>query len=207
MTDIIVIAVVVVCAFAASVIVPTAIHGLGKKPTVPEEKKITDGTRLSRDDIQKKLIKLSKSLKPLVLAPGAMCYEVAAVPERAEYVCPKDGTKTLFTNRMRSYIVWELPYLRESVAKLKDFGIEAVLDESEFCKKCTPKQPEDPQVTLIIVYPDGKVHSTRGVHGVDIKLIQEFLNGSKKHTMSNGEEEPLKKHIPRLEQLLGVKVK
>ena len=207
MPDILIIIIVVIFGFTASIVVPKTINALGKKPVIENDGTSSQQKRLTREDIQSKLKKLSHSLKPIALAPGAMCYEIAAPPDRAEYVCPKDCDKTIFTTEMTGFILWELPQMRESVKELQKLGLEAKLDESEFCKKCSPNQKENPQLKLVIAYPDGKVNILRGVYGGDMRLIQEFLSGAKKHSTSHGSEEPLKEYIPRLEQLLGVKVK
>jgi hypothetical protein len=83
-------------------------------------------------------------------------------------------------------------------------GLELSLDETEFCKKCAP-DAETPKLTLVVRYPGEKEpHRTRGVSVNDLKLIREFLAGKKKHTYSNDAEEPLKKHVDRIGELLGL---
>lgn len=51
---------------------------------------------MQRDEMRKRLEELAKSAPPKDLSSGAMCYEMATPPERAEYVCPACGDKTLY---------------------------------------------------------------------------------------------------------------
>ncbi len=161
----------------------------------------------SRKDIKKKLLELFSKPKPKTLAMGAMCYEMAAPPERAEYVCPACGEKTIYTIKRSEFIQWYLPQARRMIKNLNIKGIGVKLDESQFCKKCSPKI-ENPQLCLHINYAgESKPHQVCSIYPNDIGLISEFMNGKVKHKTQNDEEEPLVKHIDRLQKLLGVNIK
>jgi len=72
------------------------------------------------------------------------------------------------------------------------------------CRKCSPGVKE-PAMILKVRYsgkPDAAV--TRGITPNDLKLINEFLSGSDRHTGEQGRETPLNQHTKRVQQLLGV---
>lgn len=161
--------------------------------------------KVTKEEMQKKLKQLAKSLAPINLKKGAMCYEMAAVPERAEYVCPICGEKTLYTNDFTYFIQYELQDCRNSVPKIK--GIDAGLDESQYCKKCSP-DIEKPVLCLEYTYAgDTTQQKICDISSNDIEILVEFTNGSKVHAGFNGTEYPLKESVDRLEILLGIQIK
>lgn len=192
------------------------IFGCGKGPSAQNQSKnsnqnasslnnqIPDKISLSRDALKKYLRQLANSQPPTKLAIGAMCYEVAAMPNRSEYVCPECGEKTLYTSGPENWIIQNLSNYRRRAKLITKLSVE--LDESQFCKKCSPEVTK-PHIALIIRYPnESKEHRISHITENDLKLISEFLAGKKKHILDNDAEEPLKKHVKRLEVLLGVKL-
>lgn len=161
---------------------------------------------LDRKQIENMLQQLADSLAPEDLSLGAMCYDVALPPDRAEYVCPTCGEKTLYTNDLTEKIKYELPYYRELIESLTVKGLE--LDESEFCKKCGgPPSGASPAVRLIIHYAGNETpHCVRIETSEDLLLVVEFISGKRKHDLGMTGERPLKQYISRLEQLLGVRL-
>jgi hypothetical protein len=158
----------------------------------------------TRKHIKEKLIELSKTKGPEVLNPGAMCYEIASPPKRAEYVCPKCGEKTIYTENYVSFINSDILSCRSMVNSLN--GFNAVLDESQFCKRCRPNV-KSPELCFEVKYNDEKeAHKTCGISETDIELVSEFLHGSLAHKGYHGSEEPLKNYIDRLETLLDIKI-
>lgn len=78
------------------------------------------------------------------------------------------------------------------------------LDESQFCKKCSPAQAK-PQLGLVIHYPDqSEPHRVWGVSLDDLRLLQEFFAGKDRHVTDNDQEVAMKDCKARLEKLLGV---
>jgi len=158
---------------------------------------------LDRKEMQKKLQQLSKTPPTTPMAMGAMCYEQAMAPERAEYTCPTCGEKTLYTDLFAQTVEWELPGCRRLLESIP--SNLAKLDESEFCKKCKPSI-QTPQLALLIYYKnEDKPHRVTNITSNDIKLLDEFLKGQDKHKGSYDEESPLLNHLSRLEEILGVK--
>lgn len=164
-------------------------------------------TSLNRAEIVKKLQELAKSPVPKDLAPGAMCYSVALPPERAEYVCPKCGEKTLYTNTSLS--VWDLERhinaARRSIKKLKEVGgVGLNLDESRFCRKCSP-EGITPMLVLQIQYDDGETREVTGISPKDLQLLIDFFSGKLVCDTGSMGERPLKMFDMRLRELLGLK--
>lgn len=159
----------------------------------------------SRDEVQKKLKKLASSPAPAMLKPGAMCYSVAMPPDSAEYVCPKCGEKTFYTESYVYMVKYDIPSCRSAVKTMP--GLKVELDESEFCRKCSPAV-KSPALCMKIHYEgEATPHKTCGVSSDDMTLMYEFLNGEKKHQGGSSGEIPLKNYTNRLETLLGIKIK
>ena len=138
---------------------------------------------------------------------GAMCYKVAVTPVRTDYVCPTCGEKTLYAFDdtvddpnafQRTLLANELESCRRAVQKINGFDIE--LDESQFCKVCSP-DIESPQLGLVVRHPDKpEPHRVWGVSEIDLTIIKAYADGRiKKEGMADV-------CIARLEELLGVKL-
>jgi hypothetical protein len=166
---------------------------------------------LTRQEIRGLLERLAERPAPSGLSLGAKCYEVAAPPERAEYLCPTCGERTLYTvsakkgspDRTPRFVEYELTECRRLVKSLKGAGM--TLDEKEFCRKCSPGH-DSPALVLVIAYKgEDKPQRTRGVKAEDLRMIQEFLNDQDRHQGEMGRQTPLKDSIGHLRELLGVK--
>jgi hypothetical protein len=162
---------------------------------------------LSRAEIQQKLRKLAETPPPTKLKHGAACYDMAVPPKRAEYVCPKCGEKTLYTNQMAQVADRDLDRARWNFKSLQQAVNENIaLDESQFCRKCSP-EVKDPKLVLKIAFADGKPQSVVGVTPDDLLLLTEFFSGKLAHDAGMAGEKPLKDYSKRLRELLGVEAK
>lgn len=160
---------------------------------------------VSRADIVKKLKKLADSPVTVLKNMGAMCYDMAGPPERVDYICPVCAEKTIYSDGHTWQIEYELPRCRSLVINIKSLNIK--LDESQFCRKCSP-DATDPSLCIRINYENEvKPWICCNVSNEDLELIYEFMNGEKKHVTFNEAEYPLKDYTDRLEQLLGVSIK
>jgi len=186
-----------------------------KQKGVSPEITLTEAKNVKRADIQQRLQKLADSKPPAVNKTGAMCYSTAAPPQKVQYICPKCGEKTLYTLakeneegsdwRLNNFIEYELDFCRREAKAIK--GISLSLDESQFCKKCTPDL-KSPKLAVVVNYEgEKKPHRVEGITRSDLQLIAEFLSGSDVHTDEYDCETPLKKHVKRLSELLGVDIK
>jgi len=183
-------------------------------PVVPPETKVTvapdTAKGVPRVEIAAKLAKLATSKPPTKLAQGAMCYEVMAPPDRMEYVCPACGEKTLYATEGEgaspdahaaiATMQFELEGCRRLAKQIA--GLDLALDESAFCRKCTP-EGQAPRLCLVVRYAGQDTpHRAEGISTDDLVLIQEFLAGKDRHVSADWES-PLKKHLSRLQFLLG----
>jgi hypothetical protein len=80
------------------------------------------------------------------------------------------------------------------------------LDESQFCKKCSPDVVA-PSLVLVVRHPGQKEpHRFARVNLNDLQMLVEFLAGEVKHKDSYETVTPLADYLKRLEELLGVKL-
>jgi hypothetical protein len=133
---------------------------------------------------------------------GAECYQPAALPQTADYFCPRDGHRTHYERGPQSSLITvELPALRAIASALRPHGI--VLDESELCRKCRP-DVRSPSLVLIARFRDGGEVRTRDPSRADLVLLQEFFAGKVVHDGGMAGESLLRKHGDRLRALLGL---
>lgn len=171
---------------------------------------------LDRTAVRAMLKRLAGSPPPTKMALGAMCYDMAPPPDRAEYVCPKCGERTLYeigesTNTelrpelTTEVVQFDLCMCRREFAELRKVVGDAIeFDESQFCRKCSPRVTS-PTLVLRITYEDGSVRRVDNVQHDDLRMLREFLEGRLLGKADNGGEQPLKDNLGRLEELLGVK--
>lgn len=159
---------------------------------------------LSREQIQEKLRILESSQLPPEPQIGAMCYAVAGHPSRAEYVCPKCGEKTLYSNNSAKFIARQLEACRREFKMLQGMPeLSLTLDESSFCAHCKPEfRPH--QLVLTVNYADGSSRTSTPISLDDLRILRSFMNGDALYETSSNGPRPLKNEIPRLRELLGV---
>jgi predicted RNA-binding Zn-ribbon protein involved in translation (DUF1610 family) len=172
---------------------------------------------LSKTEIIARLKLLATSEPPKDLSLGAMCYEMIALPRRAEYTCPVCGEKTLYALPENKTNDWdnqlykvigsvntEIPTCRQIIRSIKDLRLQ--LDETQFCRHCS-SDVKDPVLVLKVWYDDPKnAYIVTDITHDDCRMLQEFIEGKKKHEFGNGQEMTLKDQLKRLEVLLGVSI-
>lgn len=159
--------------------------------------------RLSREEIERRLLELERSPRPEVLnedqGPGAMCYMPAAPPDHWTYVCPACGKRTAYVaeeragepweaapvdepsdgeRRVPRHSVWDMqgldPALSLARGLPKRSGIS--LDESALCAFCRPDAEEHVPV-LEVKLPREAPRRVR-FDAQDVVLLLAFLKGS-----------------------------
>jgi len=155
-----------------------------------------------REDIQQRLQKLADSKAPKLSMKGAMCYVSVIVTENWEYICPKCGEKTI---HKQIYGAKDgLDSCRRAAKEIKKLHVK--LDESQFCRKCSP-DVENPRLALLVYYEgEERPHRIENIGLRDLILIRQFLSGSKKYTDEYDKEWALKNYSKRLSDLLGVEI-
>ncbi|MDD3014395.1 MAG: hypothetical protein PHC34_11890 [Candidatus Gastranaerophilales bacterium] len=157
--------------------------------------------QLSKSALVNKLEQLPDESTIKDYPPGAMCYRVAAPPERVEYICPVCGEMTLYPIYYAD--IDKIPYYRTLVKKITKINV--TLDESPLCKKCSPNI-KSRELCLIVKYDkNAQPHKTCDITDEDINLLYEYSEGIKEHRTSYGKE-PLNNYKGRLEELFGVSI-
>jgi hypothetical protein len=171
---------------------------------------------LSQEQVRRRLRELARSTPPAPPKMGAMCYTPAPPPQQANYVCPTCGAKTVYavvkasehqtvaTPAVVRMIDWELSACRRTVKELPGSNIQ--LDETTFCRHCRPKAAKQ-ELVLLVKYADrAEPHRCAGVTSYDLELLKEFLANKTAYSGAKDGELPLKDRLPRIEELLGVKL-
>lgn len=159
---------------------------------------------MSEDQIGVQLAKLTpekKSKKQL----SAMCYDMAAPPDRKEYVCPKCSERTWYTEFTGGYnTLFGLEILRKEFSTLTalETGCTLVLDETSLCAHCTPDTTTH-EISLTVRYSDKKVHSATSIIMNDLYLLKAYFNHDASYTSTDGAVHLLKDKTSRLKDLLG----
>lgn len=178
----------------------TAVEPGGAKPAAPLTGPLT------RAEIEARLRKLAESPPPKKLEMGAMCYKMAAPPERVEYVCPACGHRTLYAES--EGVPWAvMQAVRGGIEACRrqagDIGgLRFALDEHEFCRQCAPGVKEPALVLVFRLQGDSEDRRFRNVTPEDLRLLREFLTGKDRHQGDNDVETPLRDHTDRLREIL-----
>jgi hypothetical protein len=158
---------------------------------------------MSQEKIREMLgrIEAKKAPEPKM---GAMCYDMAAPPARAEYVCPKCGEKTLYTKEEAWKLQWTVDACRREFLLLKAASdLSVSLDESSFCSHCRPDAKKH-AMCLVLTYADGASFTNETVTPGEMRMMAGFLKGELSYKAENDSTLPLKEALPRLRQLLGL---
>jgi len=158
---------------------------------------------LSMDQIHFLLAKLKKEEAPESVC-GAMCYSPMEIPFSAEYICPVCGEKTIYTGNQSAFFQWELGAARrlaESIDSSTAFSV--VLDESEYCEFCCENGSGRPVLVLRVTHEEGE-ETANSVSVTDLRMLNSFLQGSLFWVTSNDGQEPLRDHVGRMAELLGI---
>ncbi|MCK5115599.1 MAG: hypothetical protein KAR44_03305 [Candidatus Aegiribacteria sp.] len=174
-----------------------------QKQPVSETTGINSVVSLSMDQIHILLERLGKEESPESVF-GAMCYASIAMPDYTEYICAVCGEKTVYTGNISNFSLWEFDAARrlvESIDAHTDFTIE--LDETLYCDYCSAEEEESPSLILRVCIESG-TESTSSVSITDLRMLDSFLQGRLFWVTSNDGQEPLKDHVERMAELLGI---
>lgn len=156
-----------------------------------------------RSAIKEKLEALANAPAPTELNPGAMCYAAMIERDSAEYICPKCGERTLYTEGTGWFVHRDLSVCRTLVDSIPAINLQ--LDESQYCKKCSPNI-EIPKLCITYKLADdaNETHFCQ-IYPNDLKIMKEFMQGKDKHITDNDGQMALKDFLPRLQEIFGIK--
>lgn len=83
--------------------------------------------------------------------------------------------------------------------------VKAQLDESQFCRQCSPEIKEPKLILNLQLVGDTAPRRIEGVTAFDLQLLDQFLRGADKIDVGQDRERALRDFLPRLQELLGVK--
>jgi len=133
---------------------------------------------------------------------GAMCYEPVATPNRADYVCPVCGERTLYGYPEGYFILESIPPMRRIIEELEGNGFFSATLEETYCSVCHTGNAAR-GVTLVIAYPEGDtVRTAATLH--DLLILRGFIGGELSYTDSYDASLPLRGNTDRLRTLLGI---
>jgi len=156
---------------------------------------------LTREQIDKFLDELAEKPAPdAKIFEGVSCYDMMMPPDRIEYVCPVCGEKTIHAHKgFYKEPTWSL---RHQTKRIKELGLDIKLDETDLCNQCRLDKNTDTIQYYIVVNLDGKIKRSL-VKENDWEILIAFLEG-KNAWEPDGGIEPLKPHLPRIRELLGI---
>ncbi len=160
----------------------------------------------SRSSMEARLQALQQAPAP-AMKMGAMCYDMVGPAERAEYVCPTCGERTVYARDGDGFAVIHAQSQIEGCRRLMDrlkkaSPVPVVWDESAWCKHCSP-DAKTPAAFLVFTYEEGE-HREPVKGSEDLVILCEFFEGERGHKTVTDGVEPLKNYAKRLEELLGV---
>jgi len=139
---------------------------------------------------------------------GAMCYDVMGPPEYSEYVCPLDGSKSVYKSEdyVISDLISKIDGMRRLVAHLNSLTKLArfALDEKRLCHACSPGlDAGERYISLSVIYPDGKQHTAQNIGIEDLWILEAFFGNKLSYTSFQDAQVPLKDKLGRIKELLG----
>ncbi len=153
-----------------------------------------------REDIRRLLERVELEEAPEYVS-GAMCYGPMAYPERAEYICPVCGERTLYGSPEAWFLQNDIHNMRRMAEGLSETGyFEAFLEET-YCSFCNPGAQGS--VWLVIVYEEGDTVRTV-VNLQDLRMVQGLLRGGLVFSGETDNLLPLKDRVDRLRTILGI---
>lgn len=155
--------------------------------------------RLSRQDVHDLLSRLEME-EPPEPVPGAMCYRVAGPPSVAEYTCPVCGEKTVYTDELTGFIENRLESARRLAAAVDSAtAFSVTLDETAFCSNCSRDSSGNPGLFIVV---EDTLRSP--VSETDLRMLYGFVQGNLYWSTDTDDRLPLKDHVHRLAELLGL---
>jgi len=160
-------------------------------------------TELTREQLDKMLEETAKRPVTSELSLGALCYEMAAPPERIEYHCPLCKTKTLHAKWENVGSVQKVNRLRQQMKRIKELKLDAMLDETDLCNQCRRDKATDTMDFYILVTIDKRLVRTK-IGYYDLSQIIAFLEKKDVWKADNDATYPLKDELPRIRTILGM---
>lgn len=151
---------------------------------------------------------IDQMLKDLAAKPvqkvitGAAGHGQTPPPGRADYLCPLCKTKTTYETQEHVKHVLAADRYRRQMARVKELGLDAALDETDLCGKCRKDKTTDTTHFSIVVWQDKRAIRTRLEH-YDLSVLSAFLEKKDVWASDNDGRYPLQRELPRIREILG----
>lgn len=150
----------------------------------------------------------------------AMCYDMAEIDGRAEYVCPICGERTVYAASGDPYrspddrvsdagwslVVADLVGARRLVAEaqaaMAGRGVDLLLDERQLCRRCMPTVM-DPALVLRVTLAGQVPFDVVGVRSQDLRFLREWLVEKNPAAREALRTSPLADAVSRIERALA----
>ncbi len=175
----------------------------GARPSTSDTLPDSIKGKYTKDEVKAMLEELADKPVKKELNLGAMCYSPRPIPDSATYICPVCGEKTIYTYSLAEFVQSELPRCRELSRRFTKNLIH--LDESQYCKKCTPNAANPPKLCLDVQLEGQAPVATCGVQSWDLTILIAFFEGKSICKTFNDGEVAMKDQLPRVRTLLGIK--
>jgi hypothetical protein len=177
--------------------------------------------RLSREEIERRLLELESSPRPLDLKLGAMCYMPSPPPDQWIYVCPACGRRTAYTcEPRRGWRETPAPRPTDGARAVAEDDFQGILDlgealslarklpkrsgirvdESALCAFCRP-ETRDYTPALEIRVGEEPPRRVPLCHR-DVVLLKAFISGAERYMAGFGRESALADAVSQLRYLL-----
>jgi hypothetical protein len=189
-------------------------------PTIPPPVvTTTDMKTLDRKAIKLLLKNIVNSPAPKNLKQGATCYKTAMPPNRADYICPKCGERTLYDDSSLDWkqpnahlkahardVLLYIPACRREFEQLRKITKDAIVfDESQFCRKCSPNTV-NPKRMLHIFYSDGTKYDFENINSSDLRELHDLFEGKMVTKGENDSEFAMQQCLTQIQKVLGIKM-
>ena len=147
-----------------------------------------------------------KTGKPPEPRLGALCYETVTIYERVEFICRNCGEKSLYPRSLAGDNLLNLQALeREFDIFRKTSPLKMEMEINGYCQHCdSGGKPRG--ATLTVTYENGAVHRCFPFTLTDLRLLKALLTGKLLWDAEWDNQFLLSEQIPRLQELLGVKL-
>ncbi len=177
-------------------------YGVGHARAQKTPANIVRWIESGRERLRVMLNRLEREPEPEFVM-GAMCYEPIALPDRADYICPVCGERTIYGYADAENVQYFLPTMRRMTEEMAGNGFFELSLEETYCSRCFPDEESSRGVRLVLVYAEGDTVRT-SVTLNDLQILKGFIAGELSYTDNYDARRPLREHGDRLQAILGI---
>lgn len=153
--------------------------------------------------LENRLKEIAADTTKIDLAIGAMCYKIAAT-KPGTYKCRECGR--VVSEKYSHYMLSTMSSIIRTVDMIRAMGYDVVVDQSEFCPKCSKhRKVENPELIFKIRFSKkAEYHVAKSNVKNDYVCLYEFLSGNQKFADRTGNEYLIRDNIPVIQKMTGL---